>query len=479
MTGESSAAMMAHREGSDMGSEPLIRSINPATEDVLATFEPATRGQIEQALERGHDAYRKWRTTSFAERATLMRRAAVYLRQHRPRLAGLMTAEMGKPIGEAEAEIDKCAWNCDFYADNAARFLDDEPHPSSATDSYVQFTPLGTILAVMPWNFPFWQLFRFAAPALMAGNTAILKHASNVPQCALATEEVFRAAGFPPGAFQTLLISGAAVGRLIADDRIAAVTLTGSDAAGRAVAEASGRSIKKTVLELGGSDPFIVLADADLAAAAHIGVRSRYQNAGQSCIAAKRFIVVEAAWNEFQERFVAAVKELRVGDPTDRSTQVGPLARDDLRDDLEQQLRRSIEQGATLLAGGARRAGRGYFFTPTVLSEVSLDMPAAREEVFGPVAALMRVRDTDEAIRVANSSSFGLGANLWTTDLPRARHLAREIEAGQVFINGMVTSDPRLPFGGVKQSGYGRELSEYGIREFVNIQTVWIGPVKG
>lgn len=479
VTGESRAAMMATLEGSDMSTETLIQSINPATEDVLATFEASTPEQIERALKCAHDTYRKWRTTSFAERATLMHGAAVYLRQHRSRLAGLMTAEMGKPIVEAEAEIDKCAWNCDFYADNAARFLANEPRPSSATESYVQFTPMGTILAVMPWNFPFWQLFRFAAPALMAGNTAILKHASNVPQCALATAEVFRAAGFPPGAFQALLIPGSAVSGLIAEDRITAVTLTGSDAAGRSVAEVSGRNIKKTVLELGGSDPFIVLADADLAAAVQVGVRSRYQNAGQSCIAAKRFIVVEAAFDEFQRRFVAAVNALRVGDPTDRSTQMGPLARNDLRDDLEQQLRRSIEQGATLLAGGTRRAGRGYFFTPTVLSEVGLDMPAAREEVFGPVAALMRVRDTDEAVRVANNSSFGLGANLWTTDLPRARHLAREIEAGQVFINGMVTSDPRLPFGGVKQSGYGRELSEYGIREFVNIQTVWIGPAKG
>jgi succinate-semialdehyde dehydrogenase/glutarate-semialdehyde dehydrogenase len=471
--------MMARLEGTDMGARTLIESINPATEEVVATFTPSTPDGVAQTLERAEATYREWKTTAFAERAQLMHRAAAYLRQQRARLACLITTEMGKPIVEAEAEIDKCAWNCDFYAEKAAVFLADEPHPSSASDSYVQFTPLGTVLAVMPWNFPFWQLFRFAAPALMAGNTAILKHASNVPQCALATEEVFQVAGFPPGAFQTLLIPGSAVSQLIADPRIVAVTLTGSDAAGRSVAEASGRNIKKTVLELGGSDPFIVLADADLATAVAVGVRARFQNAGQSCIAAKRFIVVDAIFDEFQRRFVDAVGALRVGNPADRSTQIGPLARNDLRDDLERQVRRSIDQGATLLTGGTRRPGHGYFFEPTVLSNVSVDMPAACEEVFGPVAALLRVRDTATAIRVANTSSFGLGANLWTGNVSRARQLAREIEAGQVFINGMVTSDPRLPFGGIKLSGYGRELSAYGIREFVNTQTVWIGPAKG
>jgi succinate-semialdehyde dehydrogenase/glutarate-semialdehyde dehydrogenase len=312
----------------------------------------------------------------------------------------------------------------------------------------------------------------------MAGNTAILKHASNVPQCALAIEEVFRTSGCPPGVFQTVLVSGSVANRMVADARIAAVTLTGSDYAGSLVAEAAGRNLKKAVLELGGSDPFIVLADADIAAAAQVGVGARYQNAGQSCIAAKRFIVAAPVLEEFQQRFVEAVQALRVGDPTDRSTQVGPLARGDLRDDLDQQVRRSVEQGAKLLAGGSRRDGRGYFFAPTVLSEVTPEMPAAAEEVFGPVAALIRVRDADEAILAANQSPFGLGANLWTRDLTVAKRLAREIEAGQVFINGMVVSDPRLPFGGVKRSGYGRELSEYGIREFVNVQTVWIGPAK-
>ena len=459
-----------------MGTERLIQSVNPATGEVLATFDAASAAQIEQTVGGAQEAFRSWRKTLFRERTALMHRAAAYLRHERSRLAGLITAEMGKPIAEGEAEIEKCAWNCDFYADNAEGFLADEPHPSSATESYVQFPPLGVVLAIMPWNFPFWQVFRFAAPALMAGNTALLKHASNVPQCALAIAEVFRAAGFPSGAFATLLISGGVATRLIDDRRIVAVTLTGSDAAGRAVAEAAGRAIKKTVLELGGSDPFIVFEDADLSAAVEMGVRARYQNTGQSCIAAKRFIVVHAVFDQFQQRFVEAVRALRIGNPMDRATQIGPLARDDLRDTLEQQVQASVRQGACVLSGGARRPGPGYFFEPTVLTDVRAHMPASCEEVFGPVAALIRVRDAQEAIAAANDSPYGLGANLWTSDLSRARHTARDIEAGQVFINGMVASDPRLPFGGVKASGYGRELSVYGIREFVNLQTVWIGP---
>ncbi len=459
-----------------MGTGGAIQSVNPATGELLATFEAATPAQIERVLDAAQRAYRSWRGTPFTERATLMRRAAAGLRQQQARLAGVITAEMGKPIAEAEAEIEKCAWNCDFYAEHAERFLATEPRASSASDSYVQFTPLGVVFAIMPWNFPFWQVFRFAAPALMAGNTAILKHASNVPQCALAIEETFRASGFPDGVFRSLLIPGAAATQMIKDPRIVAVTLTGSDAAGRTVAEAAGRVIKKTVLELGGSDPFVVLDDADLPAAVETGIRARYQNAGQSCIAAKRFIVVAPVFDAFQKQFVEGVGRLRVGDPMDRATQVGPLARDDLRDTLVQQVQASVGQGARILAGGTRRAGRGYFFEPTVLSDVTPDMPAACEEVFGPVAAMIRVRNADAAIQVANNSPFGLGANLWTADLRRARRLARDIEAGQVFINGMVSSDPRLPFGGVKASGYGRELSEYGIREFVNIQTVWIGP---
>jgi acyl-CoA reductase-like NAD-dependent aldehyde dehydrogenase len=437
-----------------MATQPLLRSVNPATEEVIGTFEPAMPEQIEQALGDAQRTYRQWRQTSFAERAALMQRAAAYLRAHQARLAGLITAEMGKPIVEAEAEVEKCAWNCVFYAENAERFLHDEPHPSGASESYVAFPPLGTILAIMPWNFPFWQVIRFAAPALMAGNTAILKHASNVPQCALALAEVFAASGFPKGAFQTLLVPGSAV------------------------AAAAGRVVKKTVMELGGSDPFIVLADADLDAAVAAAVRSRYQNAGQSCIAAKRFIVAEAIFEAFQARFVEAVQGLRMGDPSDRATQLGPLARNDLRESLEQQVRRSADAGAKILIGGRRQPGRGYFFAPTALTDVRPEMPASCEEVFGPVAALLKVRGVEDAIQVANDSPYGLGANLWTTDLTQARRLARDIETGQVFINGMVASDPRLPFGGVKRSGYGRELSTYGIREFVNIQTVWIGPAS-
>lgn len=459
-----------------MASDMLLHSINPATEEILASYAFHTGEQIEKALGETQQAFVRWSLEMFSTRAGLMHNAAVYLHQNKPRLAGLMTAEMGKPIVEAEAEIDKCAWNCDYYADNAERFLSDEPRISNATKSHVQYVPLGTILAIMPWNYPFWQVFRFAAPALMAGNTALLKHASNVPQCALAIEEVFRESGFPKGTFQTLLVPGSEAAKLIEHPVIAAVTLTGSEEAGCQVASCAGRVLKKTVMELGGSDPFIVLADADLGASVQTGVRARYQNAGQSCIAAKRFIVVDSVFREYRDRFVEAVLHLKVGNPMDRSTQVGPLARAEFMDDLERQIRESVAKGAVIVAGGSRRNGTGYYFEPTVLTEVQPDMPAGREELFGPVAAMIRARDTEEAIRIANRTPFGLGSSLWTSDLEGATRLARRIEAGQVFINGMVASDPRLPFGGVKRSGYGRELSEFGIREFVNIQTVWIGP---
>jgi succinate-semialdehyde dehydrogenase/glutarate-semialdehyde dehydrogenase len=455
-----------------------LRSINPATEEVLKSFEPHSREQIEQALGQSAEAFRAWRHTGFAERARLMNGAANYLRANKSRLGAVITSEMGKPITEAEAEVEKCAWNCEYYAGNAEGFLRDESRVSSASESYIQYTPLGTVLAIMPWNFPFWQVFRFAAPALMAGNTAILKHASNVPQCALAIEEIFTAAGSPRGVFRTLLVPGSETGPLIEDPRIAAVTLTGSEAAGSETAALAGRALKKSVLELGGSDPFIVLPDADLEAAVKTAVRARYQNAGQSCIAAKRFIVVGKAYEEFRDRFVEAVRALKVGDPMDRATQIGPLARKDLLDSLERQVRDSIRKGAKLLTGGNRRRGRGYFFEPAVVADVQSDMPAACEEVFGPVAALMKAAGEEEALRLANDSPYGLGANIWSRDLAQARIMAREIEAGQVFINGLVMSDPRLPFGGVKRSGYGRELSEFGIREFVNIQTVWIGPQR-
>lgn len=456
-----------------------IRSINPATEEVLATFAAFDPQQIEKTLQRAGEESERWRKTSFEQRGELLRRVGTYLRGEKQRLGGLITAEMGKPIVEAEGEIEKCAWVCDYYAEHAARFLADEPRESSAAESYVEFNPVGVVLAIMPWNFPFWQLMRFAAPALMAGNAAILKHASNVPQCAVAAERMFQECGFPEGVFQTVLVAGSAATRIIEDSRIAAVTLTGSEAAGSTVAATAGKHIKKTVLELGGSDPFIVLEDADLDAAAETGVRARFQNAGQSCIAAKRFIVVDSVFDEFERRYLQAVKKLRVGDPMDRTTQIGPLARNDLRDDLEKQVRHSVNGGGRIVLGGDRLPGKGYFFAPTVVSDVDPETPLAREEVFGPVAALMRVPNADEAVRLANQCPYGLGSSIWTRDVPRAKDLARQIEAGMVFVNGMVVSDPRLPFGGVKLSGYGRELADYGIREFVNIQTVWIGPKSG
>jgi acyl-CoA reductase-like NAD-dependent aldehyde dehydrogenase len=459
-----------------MAKAECMYSINPATEEIIGSYPLHTGEQIDKALRMAQKVFMSWRAETYSVRAALMKKAAMALRDNRPKLADIMTVEMGKPIVESEAEVEKCAWNCDYYAENAERFLSDEPRTSGASESYIQYSPLGVLLAVMPWNFPFWQVFRFAAPALMAGNTAILKHASNVPQCAMAIEGVFRQAGFPEGVFQTLLIRSSSVSKLIEHPAIAAVTLTGSEGAGSQVAACAGRVIKKTVMELGGSDPFIVLADADLNAAAKIGIRARYQNTGQSCIAAKRFIIVNSIFRQFQDLFVEAVRALKIGDPRDRSTQIGPLARPEFVDDLERQVKESARQGAGILVGGKRCTGKGYFYEPTVLSGVRPDMPAGCEEVFGPVAALMKAADPAEAIRIANQTPYGLGSNLWTADIVGAKRLARGIEAGQVFINGMVTSDPRLPFGGVKRSGYGRELSELGIREFVNTQTVWIGP---
>src|SRR5213596_863608 len=465
----------------------VIESVNPATEAVIASFEQFTPAQVEQALVEADAAFRQWRRQSFGERSNAMRRAAELLRSRKERYAGLITAEMGKPITQAEAEVEKCAWVCDYFAEHAERFLARQPVQTNARLSYVAFEPLGVVLAVMPWNFPFWQVFRFAAPTLMAGNTAVLKHASNVPQCALAIEEVFRDAGFPRGVLRTVLVPGGAVEAIIDDPRVRAVTLTGSNTTGEKVAAAAGRAIKKTVLELGGSDPFVVLDDADLGAAAAMAVRSRFQNGGQSCIAAKRFIVVASVAEEFERRFGEGIRKLKVGDPTDRSVDVGPLARADLRDTVERQVRESVAQGARVVLGGAPRPGRGYFYQPTMLvvgphplspspsgRGGTLDMPAWREEIFGPVAVLVRAQDTDAAIALANDTIYGLGANLWTRDLARAQLLAARIEAGSVFVNGMVASDPRLPFGGVKQSGYGRELSDFGIHEFVNIQTVWM-----
>ncbi|MGH2500663.1 MAG: NAD-dependent succinate-semialdehyde dehydrogenase [Candidatus Limnocylindria bacterium] len=457
---------------------PSIDSVNPATEETLARYDAFTPDQVDDALADAHDAFGAWRERPIAERARPMRALAGLLRERADLYARLATLEMGKPITEARAEIEKCAWNCDHYAENAERYLADERVQTTARESYVAFEPLGVVLAVMPWNYPFWQVVRFAAPALMAGNAAILKHASNVPRCALAIEEAVRDAGFPPGLLRTVLVGGDAIEPVIADERVRAVTLTGSSATGSRIAELAGRALKKSVLELGGSDAYMVLADADLDAAARTGVRARYQNTGQSCIAAKRFLIAGPVAAEFERRFAEAIRSLRVGDPLEPGTQVGPLARADLRDALERQVERSVAMGARVVVGGNRRPGRGWYYEPTLLADVTPDMPVMDEETFGPVAALYTVRDGEDAVRMANASPYGLGASLWTRDLAAARSLARRVEAGSVFVNGMVASDPRLPFGGVKRSGFGRELSAYGIREFVNVQTVWIGPAE-
>ena len=456
-----------------------LLSINPATEQVLARFPASTPDEVEAAIAEADAAQRAWQRTSFDERGAAMRRLAAHLRVSRDAFARLITLEMGKPIAESLGEIEKCAWACEFYADRAAGFLGDDVVATTASHSFVTFQPLGIVLAIMPWNYPFWQVFRFAVPALMAGNGALLKHASNIPQCALAVGAAFEEAGFPRGLFRTLLLPGAAVEPVIRDRRVRAVTLTGSSDVGARVAAIAGAALKKTVLELGGSDPFIVLADADVAAAAATAVRARNQNTGQSCIAAKRFLVAQEIAEEFEQRFASAVAALRVGDPLDPATQVGPLARADLRDTLEQQVEASVRLGATVLAGGRRRPGPGYFYEPTVLAGVRDGMPVLAEETFGPVAAVRRVAGAEEAIAIANGSDYGLGASIWTGDVTAGVALARRIESGAVFVNGMVASDPRLPFGGVKRSGWGRELGPFGIREFTNIQTIWVGPEVG
>ncbi len=451
-----------------------IQSIDPATGELLESFEETSSLRIDRVLAAAHAAFLEWRAVAFVIRTKMMREASRVLRARKDEYARTMTREMGKPIVQAESEVDKCAWVCEYYADHAEGLLSEQPRETDASRSYIRFDPLGPVLAVMPWNFPFWQVFRFAAPALMAGNAGILKHASNVPRCALAIEEVFREAGFPPGLFSTLLVGPSKVSSLIADPRIVAVTLTGSDQAGSKIAEQAGRELKKTVLELGGSDPFVVLEDADLAAAARTAADARLINSGQSCIAAKRFIVVEPVADRFLELFLNELRSRRVGDPMERETQVGPQARTDLRDALHRQVEESVKRGAKALLGGEVPRGKGAFYPPTLLTAVDKGMPAFDEETFGPVAAVIRAKDESDAVRLANDSVFGLGASLWTQDRARAERVAAEIEAGSVFVNGLVKSDPRLPFGGIKRSGYGRELSEYGIREFVNIKSVWI-----
>lgn len=451
-----------------------IQTINPATGEIVKTFDGLSIDELGKIIKDSNSAFNNWKKTAFAERSKLMFNAAKVLRENKRRYAEILTLEMGKPISQAYSEVEKCAWICDYYAENAGKMLSKEIIKTDASESFVQFDPLGVVLAVMPWNFPYWQVFRFAAPALMAGNAGVLKHSSNVPMSALAIEEVFNKAGFPENIFRTLLIDSSLVKAVIENPLVKAATLTGSEYAGRKVSEVSGRNLKKTVMELGGSDPFIILNDADLDAAVETGVTARLINNGQSCIAAKRFIVVEDVYDEFESKFVEKMKKIIVGNPMDESTQLGPLAREDLLLELNQQVQNSVKAGAKILTGGKRLERKGFYYPPTVISNVKKGMPAYDEELFGPVAIFIKAVDVNNAVRIANDTDFGLGASIWTNDIENAKKLASDIDSGAVFINGLVKSDPRLPFGGVKLSGYGRELSHYGIKEFVNIKTVWI-----
>lgn len=455
-----------------------IETRNPATGAVISTHQVLSQAEVSARLDTAGRAFTAWSAQSFAQRADALRRVATFLRREKTRLATLMTTEMGKPIVESEAEVEKCAWCCEYYADNAYKHLAEEVVETNATRSYVAFRALGIVLGIMPWNFPLFQVIRFAAPTLSAGNVAVLKHAGNVTDCGLELERTFRECGLPEGVFTTLVVPGRAMDSIIADRRIAAVSFTGSEAAGSSVAAAAAKALKKTVLELGGSDAYIVLADADVELAAQTAVRARFQNTGQSCIAAKRFIVESAVYDAFLSSFVRRAGELVVGDPLDRKTQVGPLAREDLRDDIERQVESSLAMGAKVALGGKRLDRPGAFYAPTIVADVTPDMPMFKEETFGPAAAVVRARDADHAVELANASTYGLGGNLWTRDVAKAETIAAKLQSGAVFINGMTASDPRLPFGGVKHSGYGRELSHFGVREFVNVQTVWIGPAK-
>lgn len=452
-----------------------MKSINPTTNEIIKDYQEHTSEEVNLIIRDVHDAWLEWKETSFEYRAGLFRNVAKILRDNRESYGRLMTAEMGKIIRESVSEVEKCANGCIYFADNAELLLKDQLLDTDASRTLVVFEPIGVILAVMPWNFPFWQVFRFAAPALMAGNAAVLKHASNVPGCALAIEEIFRKAGFPANIFRTLMIPSSMVENVIANPLIAAATLTGSEAAGSQVASAAGKHIKKTVLELGGSDAFIVLDDADMDKTIKTAVTARMINQGQSCIAAKRFIVVESRLKEFEEKLVRAFKMLVPGDPTKPDTSVGPLARKDLVDDIDNQVMQSVMAGAKLLLGGSKADLPGNYYLPTILTKVSKGMPVYDQETFGPVVAIIPVKNEQEAVRIANDSSFGLGGSVWTEDLKRGEAVARKIQTGAVFVNGLVKSDPRMPFGGIKKSGYGRELSEFGIREFVNIKTIWVG----
>ena len=451
-----------------------IATVNPVTGAVVKTFEPLSDRDLEIKLNQAQQAFEQYRRTSFQQRSIWLNAAADILETRKQEFGQTMTLEMGKTLKSAIAEVEKCAGVCRFYAENGAKFLADLPGQTDASSSFVRYQPMGAILAVMPWNFPFWQVFRFAAPALMAGNVGLLKHASNVPMSALAIEEIFRLAGFPQGVFQTLLIGADRVAGLMADDRIKAATLTGSEPAGASLAAAAGKQIKKVVLELGGSDPFIILPSADLDSAIATAVTARIMNNGQTCIAAKRFILSEAIADQVEQRLIEQYQVLKVGDPMLPDTDVGPLATPKIRQDLERQVQAAVQQGAKVQVGGQSIAGPGNFYLPTILTDIPVDSPIAQEEFFGPVAMLFRVKTLDEAIYLANHTPFGLGASAWTTDDLERDRLIEELEAGAVFINGMVKSDPRLPFGGSKRSGFGRELGIQGIHEFVNLKTVWV-----
>ena len=451
-----------------------MRSINPTTGQLIKEYNTHSPSEVNDIIQQTHTDWLEWKSTSFAYRSERMMKAAELLNQHKEELAHLMSLEMGKVIGEARAEIEKCAWVCKYYAEEAESFMADELVETNASKSFISYEPIGIVLAIMPWNFPFWQVFRFAAPALMAGNAGVLKHASNVPGCALAIESIFKDAGFPGNLFRTLLIPSGDVEAVIVHPLIRAVSLTGSENAGRAVASIAGRALKKTLLELGGSDPYIVLEDADIDACVAVAARARMINNGQSCIAAKRFIVVESMLKVFEEKQVSLMGAMQYGDPLDENTDAGPLARADLRDELHVQVESTLKDGGKLLLGGKSVPGEGAFYQPTVITNVTRGMSLYHEETFGPVLAIIPVRDAEEAISVANDSDFGLGASIWTNDLELGESYARQIESGAVFINGMTVSDPRLPFGGIKNSGYGRELSQVGMREFVNIKSIWI-----
>jgi len=452
----------------------VIQSINPATGKILKEFKESKKEKINNQIDKSVNIFELWREKTFSERSKLLRKTAHILRNNKKEYSSIMTLEMGKPIAQAEAEIEKCAWVCEFYADNGEKFLEKETVDTDADKSFVAFRPLGVILGIMPWNFPFWQVFRWAVPAIMAGNVCVLKHSSNVPQCALAIEKIFKKAGFLENTFKTLLVSSNKISEIIKDDRIAAVSLTGSTEAGSDTAKNAGKNLKKTVLELGGSDPFIVLEDANLDYSTDKAVDARMINTGQSCIAAKRFIVLKDVFDDFKNILVKKINKLKVGDPKDINTDIGPLARLDILEQIDSQVKKSVEKGADILTGGKILKSSGFFYSPTIISNVKKGMPVYEEETFGPVATIINVNDEKEAIKTANDTCYGLGASIWTEDVRKGQRLAKYLEAGNVFVNEMVKSDPRLPFGGIKKSGYGRELSHYGIKEFVNIQTIYM-----